>query len=348
MRVPAAGAVAAPRLEAFPREAVDEILYVGSLVTPTQPTPTTRASKPSFLDQAWGTACLTLMLCACGGSKAKPASASPADATHGGSGASSDEPASSASPNGGGVESEAMQLFLLIGQSNMEGAPPPQAEDASDDPRVQVLGYDNFGARRWNEWAVATPPLHRSWAGLGPGDYFGRAMAKAWPDATIGLIPCAISGVDIDFFRKGVVSNRRGEFEIPPDNSSDSAYDMVIERARLAQERGVIRGILFHQGESDSGSSAWLGKVKGMVADLRADLGLSESVPFVAGELLYSGCCAGHNALVNQLPDKIPNAHVVSAEGLTELDDRHNAHFDAVAQREFGRRYAEVMLRALE
>lgn len=245
----------------------------------------------------------------------------------------------------GAPEGKGMQLFLLIGQSNMEGAPKPEAQDLTENPRVKVLGYDNFAGRKWNEWAVAKPPLHRSWAGVGPGDYFGKAMAEAWPDATIGLVPCAISGVDIDFFRKGIVSSRRDEFEVPPDNARDGAYDMVIERARLAQEQGVVRGILFHQGESDTGNAAWVGKVQEMVADLRTDLGLSESVPFVAGELLYGGCCASHNPLVQRLPASIPNAHVVSAADLTGMDD--NAHFDLPAQRELGRRYAEAVLAAL-
>jgi len=243
-----------------------------------------------------------------------------------------------------------MQLFLLIGQSNMEGAPKPAPEDLVENPRVRVLGYDNFGDRKWNEWDVAAPPLHRAWAGVGPGDGFGKAMAEAWPDATIGLVPCAISGVDIDFFLKGVTSTRRKEFQIPPDNAQGSAYDMVIERARLAQKVGVIRGILFHQGESDTGNPAWVGKVQRMVGDLRADLGLDNSVPFVAGELLHSGCCAAHNPLVQQLPTKIPNAHVVSAAGLNapaDPPDPYNAHFDLPSQRELGRRYATSMLQAL-
>lgn len=240
-----------------------------------------------------------------------------------------------------------MQLFLLIGQSNMEGAPEPAPEDRMENPRVRVLGYDNFGDRKWNEWDTASPPLHRSWAGVGPGDSFGKAMADAWPEATIGLVPCAISGVDIDFFLKGVTPSRRKEFQIPPDNAREGAYGMVIERARLAQKDGVIRGILFHQGESDNGNPAWVPKVRQLVGDLRADLALDASVPFVAGELLHTGCCTAHNPLIQQLPHEIPNAHVVSAAGLTELADPWNAHFDLPAQRELGRRYAATMLQAL-
>jgi hypothetical protein len=135
-------------------------------------------------------------------------------------------------------------------------------------------------------------------------------------------------------------STRRNEFRIPPDNHWGGAYEWVVERARLAQRSGVIKGILFHQGESDSGQSAWVGKVRGMVTDLRTDLGLG-NVPFLAGELLYSGCCSGHNTIVNQLPGQIMNAHVIPANGLGASDQYH---FDLAAQRTFGQRYGTKMI----
>src|SRR5690606_40765930 len=74
-------------------------------------------------------------------------------------------------------------LPILFGQSNMEGVPDPEAEDLVENERVQVLGYDSGClGRQWNEWAVAKPPLHRCWTGVGPGDSFGKAMAEAWPE----------------------------------------------------------------------------------------------------------------------------------------------------------------------
>lgn len=240
-----------------------------------------------------------------------------------------------------------LQLFILFGQSNMEGAAAAEAVDKDVNEHVFVLGYDDRCLdRKWNEWSVAHPPLHRCFAGLGPGDWFGKAMAETWTGAQIGLVPVAISGVDIDFFRKGVVSKRRKEFQIPPDNKRDGAYDLIIERAKVAQQHGRIRGILFHQGESDTGQSVWLDKVAEIVADLRKDLELEAAdVPFIAGELPYGGCCSSHNPIVNQLPSRIPNAHVVSAEGL-KLKDRF--HFDAAGQREMGKRYAAALLHAIE
>jgi hypothetical protein len=103
--------------------------------------------------------------------------------------------------------------------------------------------------------------------------------------------------------------------------------------------------MIFHQGETDAMSPTWISRVEAVVENLRADLGLV-NVPFVAGELPHTGCCGSiHNPLVNDLPNHIDDAYVVSAQGLGIMDD--NLHFDTPAQRELGRRYAEVMLGVL-
>jgi hypothetical protein len=238
------------------------------------------------------------------------------------------------------------RVFLLIGQSNMAGAPQPAPEDRVVDPRVTVLAYDdcpNLG-RIHDQWYPAAPPLHGCHEGVGPGDSFGKAMAEAYPAAAIGLVPLAISGADIDLFLKDVVSSRRREFRIPPDDHWAGAYEWVVGRARLAQKDGAIRGILFHQGESDTGRPEWVAKVKQLVTDLRTDLGIADT-PFVAGELLPGGCCGpSHNRLIGRLPDQIPRTRIVSARGLSGLD---TAHFDLEGQRELGRRYGTAMLELL-
>ncbi len=256
----------------------------------------------------------------------------------GGAGVSSGGAAGGPDPN--------FHIFLLIGQSNMEGVPPAAPEDKVESPRVKVLARSdcaNLG-RTYNQWYTATPPLHSCNLGVGPGDYFGKKVAEALPNATIGLVPSGIAGVDINFFRKGVVSSRRQEFQIPPDNHWSSAYDWVVSRARVAQESGVIRGILFHQGESDTGQQAWVAKVKDMVEDLRADLALGD-VPFLAGELMHGGCCQAHNSIIAQLPSRISNAHVISASGLGKHDQYH---FDLAGQRTLGERYATKFLEVWE
>ncbi len=232
------------------------------------------------------------------------------------------------------------QVFLLFGQSNMWGVPAPQAEDLQINPRVEVLTMTSCGAHGVDQWVPAQPPLHGcvgqpsgggQGPGLGPGDYFGKALADAFPSDTILLVPNAIPGVSIDVFQPG-----------------QQAYNSTVARARMAQQRGEITGIIFHQGETDNNAPDWPARVKNVVDRLRSDLEIGE-VPFVAGELLYGGCCQMHNDRVNQLPSVITNTFVARANGFTAVtnDGFGNLHFDRNSQREFGGRYAALMLDAL-
>jgi hypothetical protein len=241
-----------------------------------------------------------------------------------------------------GESFDGMELFLLLGQSNMAGSAPIEQEDRSEDSRIQVLGmYDCAETGRvYNEWAVATPPLHACFGELGPADAFAKAIAEAWPDSEIGLVPNAVPGVEIDFFRKGMTSKEDQSYKELPNNY-DSAYEMMVDRSRLAMESGRVRGILFHQGESDSEQSAWVGKVAEIVADLKQDLGLPEDIPFIAGELPPTACCGGHNIYVNQLPEVIPSSAVATAENTTVHDAYH---WDSASVRVMGKRYADKFL----
>jgi len=243
----------------------------------------------------------------------------------------------------GGTADPNFMIFLLIGQSNMVGQPQPQSQDKVQDARVKVLAYDNCSGlgRTYNKWYTASPPLHNCDAGVGPGDYFAKTLLQSLPaDATIGLVPLGVNGAPIDVFRKSVP---RPGWTLPPDNHWATGYEWIMSRANEAQKVGVIRGILFHQGESNDGSADWANKVAGLAADLRADLGIGDAAPFIAGELLYSGCCASYNARINMLPSQIPNAKVASASGLAGVD---MYHFDLAGQRQFGMRYAQAMIAA--
>jgi hypothetical protein len=238
---------------------------------------------------------------------------------------------------GGGTGKSTFHVFLLLGQSNMAGYPKALDSDKNVDPRIQVLGYDACSAtgRQADKWATAVPPLHECWQGaIGPGDNFAKTMLSSIPAGDkIGLVPCAISGEKIETFMK----------------SGGSKYNWIISRAKAAQQAGgVIEGILFHQGESNSGDSSWPGKVKTLITDIRTDLGIG-NVPFLAGELLYSGSCASHNTLVKQLPSTITNAFVISANGLSvdTSDTKYNLHFNHDSQVTFGKRYADQMKTAL-
>ena len=244
-------------------------------------------------------------------------------------------------------------IYLLLGQSNMEGAAPIESQDLALYPRVQVLQDANCETSTpYGQWRAATPPLIRCGGkdfGLGPGDTFGKAMAEAAEDnVTIGLVGGAYGGAKIEYFLKNCSSYDAcqppfGDISGAPNNGNSGGYLWVLELAKKAQEVGVIKGFIFHQGESNNGQSTWPTLVNEFVSDLRKDLGLiPEDVPFIAGELPYTGCCSGHNKLIAQIPNMVVNGHIVTAEGgLTDKGD--HLHWNSAAVREMGRRYAAKM-----
>ncbi|AJQ96214.1 endo-1,4-beta-xylanase [Gynuella sunshinyii] len=238
-------------------------------------------------------------------------------------------------------------IYLMVGQSNMEGAAPIETQDRVTNSRVMVLQDESCpGLASYGQWRVAAPPLIRCNSGLGPGDYFGKTMADNSDQAvTIGLVGAAFGGQKIEYFLKncGTYNACQPSFGSTPNNFN-GGYQWLIDIARKAQEKGVIKGIIFHQGESNTGDPAWPGRVNQLVTDIRNDLGIG-NVPFIAGELPYPACCASHNTLIAQLPSVVSNAHVVSAEGLN-IHDQY--HFDSPGVREMGRRYANKMLELVD
>lgn len=238
-------------------------------------------------------------------------------------------------------------IYLMFGQSNMEGAGTIEEQDRISNPRVKVmsnLNCSNLG-RNYGNWYLASPPLNRCWSGLGPGDYFGKSMADGMPSSvTIGLVPAAISGIAIEFYQKSAPLGRN-DVDFPAE--FNGGYAWLLDMAKKAQEVGVIKGIIFHQGETNTSDQQWKFKVKEIVTDLRSDLGIGD-VPFLAGELLYAdyaSCCHWHNPEINKLPELLNNSFVISAMGLPGAD---GAHFTSASYRELGKRYAAVMLEKIE
>ena len=245
-------------------------------------------------------------------------------------------------------------IYLMLGQSNMQGAAPVESQDRTLHPRVRVLQSENCTGinARYGEWREPFQPLIRCPTdyGLGPGDTFGKTMADAAGDnVTIGLVGAAYGGAKIEYFLQDCAGHNSctppyGAISGAPNNGNSGGYQWALDLARQAQEVGVIKGIIFHHGESNSGEQTWLGRVNEYITDLRTDLGLTAAeAPFIAGELPYTGCCSSHNQLVQQIPGVVANGHWVSADG--GLGDRGDQlHWNSAAVREMGLRYAAKML----
>ena len=249
-------------------------------------------------------------------------------------------------------------IYLAFGQSNMEGQGDIGSQDKSVDERFQLLwsadaGSCNQGASK-GKWIKAVPPLaHCQGAKLGPADYFGRTMVeKTDPQIKVGIIVVAVAGCSIDLFDKDGYANyarsQQSWMTQRINTYGGNPYGRMIEMAKKAQEEGVIKGIIFHQGETDAGNGQWPSKVKKVYDNIIKDLGLGSDIPFLAGEVLRSGSSSGANQNIAKLPQQSSNFYVVSSEGFNQaLGDGQNVHFTSQEYRDFGKRYAEKMIEVL-
>lgn len=243
-------------------------------------------------------------------------------------------------------------IYLCFGQSNMEGQGMIEPQDTTADSRFKVfqaINCPNLG-RTEGEWYDAVPPTCQCYSKLSPADYFGKTMIANLPDSIkVGVINVAIGGCDIRLFDKDKYRDYDSTYtaawfvnKVKAYNGNP--YNHLIQLAKAAQKDGVIKGILLHQGETNTGNAQWPAYVKKIYGDILSDLALdADDVPILAGEVVAAdgSCCASMNTIINTLPDAIPNAHVISSDGCTAMD---NAHFDSEGYRTMGRRYAVKML----
>jgi hypothetical protein len=232
-----------------------------------------------------------------------------------------------------------LDLFLLIGQSNMKGRG-VMPDEPKRDPRLVMMHLKD------NAWYLARHPLHLTGdaktfvrhdnAGVGSGLAFAEAVAARDTKVRVGLIPCAVGGSQIALWQRGA-----------------RLYDEALRRAKLALQQTApvkarIRAALWLQGEADATAERlpiYEGKLLKLVNDLRADLA-SPELPFIActiGEMRDDDGAPNRrrmNELLLSLPAKRPHTACVDARDLKgNIGD--NVHFDTASQNEIGRRYAE-------
>ena len=233
-------------------------------------------------------------------------------------------------------QDKSFHLYLLIGQSNMAGRGEVEAQDQEIHPRV-------FALDKTDKWAPAADPIHfdKTIAGVGPGSEFGRTMADHDPSVRIGLIPCAAGGSPISVWKHD------GYWEA---TTNSKPYDDAIKRAGIAMKQGILKGILWHQGESDSNESdakLYGDRLSALISALRMELGMPD-VPFIVGTLgdfvvENRPEAAIVNAALRRIPQRVEHTACVDSTGLKHKGD--GVHFDSESARELGRRYAEAMIR---
>lgn len=220
---------------------------------------------------------------------------------------------------------EKFHLYLLMGQSNMVGRDTTGVDSQTPDQRVVFLD-------RANEWKVAREPMHSGGNGIGPGIPFALQMLERMQDkeCKIGLIPCAVGGTPLKRWEKGA-----------------DLYEKALKRAKAALQAGVLKGVLWHQGESDSmnpeDAQSYGKRLAQMLESLRQDLEAPD-LPIVVGQLGEFVHLPQTNTVrdaIAQIPQQVPHVGFASSKDLNHKGD--SLHFSADAEREFARRYAEAM-----
>jgi len=191
-------------------------------------------------------------------------------------------------------------------------------------PDVHIVRFD----KRDSQWKLLDP---NDVSGIGPAPSFALGMIADREDTVVGIVHAAVSGTPQIRWLKG-----------------GDLYEAAIDRARDAMQYGIMKGVLWHQGESEARdlakATAYGDNLKDMITDIRVDL-YTEDLPFVLGQLgdfntqTYNYII---NAGIQSAADDLDNVEVASPAGLTCWDDL--IHFTSESQRTYGFRYAEKMM----
>ncbi|MBI1374213.1 MAG: sialate O-acetylesterase [Phycisphaera sp.] len=223
-----------------------------------------------------------------------------------------------------------VHVYLLMGQSNMAGRGPLTEADKQPTPRVVMLD-------KHNHWTPARHPVHfdKPIAAYGLSIDFAKTMLaqEKDKDVVIALVPCAVGGTPLSRWVK-----------------DGDLYKNAMARAKIALKDGTLKGMLWHQGESDTGkdetTDTYGERLAGMIASVRQELEAPE-LPVVVGELgrfFVARVPRGEkiNAALNALPEHVEHTACASSEGLEHKGDK--THFNTEALKTFGERYAAKMI----
>jgi hypothetical protein len=240
------------------------------------------------------------------------------------------------------AEQDTLDLFLLVGQSNMKGRGAIEMNPVEDKNIV-------FFHSKQQQWYIARDPLHAQGipdkidgsdnSGTGPGMSFAQTLALQDKQLKIGLIPGAVGGAPIDSYGKGAKLYQR-------------SLALTEEAIKQSKPKTRIKAILWLQGESDAVKSkhdSYEGKLLDMIDRYRSDL-KNPTLPFIActlGSYINKGPFQ-HVKEVNKvllaLPEKRKHTACIDARDLKgHIGDR--LHYDTASQLEIGKRFAAAYLK---
>lgn len=231
---------------------------------------------------------------------------------------------------------ENIWVFIMAGQSNMAGRGLVEPQDTISNKRI--LTIDKSG-----QLIIAKEPLHfyePERTGLDCGLSFAKTLLKKIPDTiTILMIPTAVGGSSV---RQWLADSLYRNVKL---------FSNFKAKAELAKQYGTIKGILWHQGESDANEKdipMHEQRITELFSKFRAVAG-NIDLPVFIGELGSFSVNKTNFSLLNETlrnysaTDK--NSFLISTEDLKDKGD--SLHFDSKGQRLMGKRFANAYLKTL-
>ena len=231
------------------------------------------------------------------------------------------------------IKKENVWVFIMAGQSNMAGRGIVEPEDTVSDKRIFSINKDG-------QIITAKEPLHfyePERTGLDCGLSFAKTLITKIPDSiSILIIPTAVGGSSIrQWLGDSVFRNVK-------------LFSNFLSKVEIAKQNGIIKGILWHQGESDANEKnipLHKERLQSLFSKFRSAIGNNE-LPVLLGELgSFSNNPSDFNLINKAIHDyaaEDKNSRVISTKDLKDKGD--HLHFDSEGQRTMGKRFASAYL----
>ncbi|MEN8117437.1 MAG: sialate O-acetylesterase [Bacteroidota bacterium] len=232
--------------------------------------------------------------------------------------------------------SDSLYIFIMAGQSNMAGRGFVEPQDTVPNRRIMTIDKSM-------NWIYAKEPLHfyePSLTGLDCGMSFAKKLLDSIPEGiSIAIIPCAVGGSSIEQWLNN--ETFRGV----------TLLDNFKGKVDFVKDYGIIKGIIWHQGESNAKSELipkYSQRLDSLINGFRVFV-KNDTLPVILGELgSYSEPIEKQikwdsiNKIINKLTETDENLAVIETGDLIHKGDK--VHFDSESQRILGERFAKKYL----